>query len=213
MKMRTIVLGIGLTASLQASPPPRFRDADVSATAKAALAGYLEQIPVGQESQYGFENRREFLRADLGSPLAVYGIRASVSDSLPAIDSLWNQPMELHMWRVPVTVDGKPRAFVTVESKDSVLSAGDFGASSLAQEIGALEDIGPTRRRAILRLEGLRCDVLVVGRIGKGLGEADYHPLRSARAVFGADTASFRSRKNLFQSIHRMMRRNLSVRP
>jgi len=102
---------------------------------------------------------------------------------------------------------------VTVEVVDGSLQAVDFGGADLAKEIGGFEATHSVKRLALLRLDALRCDMLVVDRTGAGFDAAEYHPLRSAKGVFGADTASSRSRQALFDAVHRRMRQNMTVRP
>lgn len=197
--------------SVQAVPRS---DEEVAFVAKASLAGYLDQIPAGREPDFGFRNREDLLRAEVGVPISVLGVRASVGDSIPGkSDSGWNRIVLQDRWRVPVEVDGKPRVFVTVERLDGVLQAVDFGGASLAQEIGEFEGARSVKRKAMLRLDGLRCDVLVLDRTGSGFDEGEYRPLRSARNVFGSDTATNRSRKEMFETIHRKLRQNLLEHP
>jgi len=208
-----LLLGVAVVASAAPALVAPRSDTEIREVAKASLAGYLEQIPAGQEPRFGFGDRQELLRAGIGVPVAVLGIRSSVADSAPAQnDSAWNRVVAQDRWRVPVTVNGRPKAFVTVEVVDGALQAVDFGGADLAREIDEFEATHTVKRRALLRLDALRCDMLVVDRTGAGFDAGEYHPLRSAKLVFGSDTASSRSRKDAFEAIHRQVRQKMSVR-
>ena len=69
-------------------------------------------------------------------------------------------------WRVPLIVDGAPRALLTVTRHNSKLRAVDFGAAGLARSLGVLEndlELPGGTERAVLRLFDMRRDFLMVG--------------------------------------------------
>jgi len=118
-------------------------------------------------------------------------------------DSLWS-PRSRGVWRVPVLVDGRARVFLTVEATSSGLDAVDFGGADLAREIGELEPARRGSREALLRLDRLGCDILIVDRHGRGFAEGEFVPLRSARSRFASDSTVFRSRKALGRAVRRV---------
>jgi hypothetical protein len=181
-----------------------FPDDSVRAIARSSLTAFLDKIPVGRESGYGFHNRDEFSRASPGIPLQVYTAKPDSAGEGTGDSS--NHPIAVDEWRVPVLVGGELRTLLTVARVDSNLEAVELGGAALAREFGEFEKKYPGGRRALLRLYQLKCDFMMIDRTGAGLREGEYHPLRSARLVFNAGTASPRSRRELFDEIHRLYR-------
>jgi hypothetical protein len=183
---------------------PAFPDDSVREVARSSLSSFLDKIPVGLESRYGFQKRDEFGRAAPGTPLRVY---TESRDSLNGgAGEFPDYPTALDEWRVPVLVDGELRSLLTVARTRDGLEAVDLGAAALAREFGEFDKKHPGGRRALLRIYRLKCDFIMMDRTGTGMSEGEYHPLRSARLVFKADSPSPRSRKELFDEIHRLYR-------
>lgn len=180
------------------SPEGSVSDDSVLAVASRSLPSFLASIPVAQEARYGFAHRDEFARAVPGTPLPMLEDPGTTGD-----DSLW-RPQARGLWRVPVLVDGRARAFLTVEATPSGLDAVDFGGADLAREIGELEPARRGPREALLRLDRLGCDILIVDRHGRGFAEGEFIPLRSARSRFASDSTVFRSRKALGREVRRL---------
>ncbi len=176
----------------------------VRTVAETSLPRFLSRIPPGQEEPYGFQGRAEVERATVGVPIRMYGTRPSLGDSLlEGQDSSWNRPQAQDVWRVPVVVHRKVRALLTVERIGGALRAVDLGAAGLAREIGAFDSTHAGKRRGLLRVERMRCDLLMLDRTGRGFDEAEYHPLSSARPFFEGDSGLGRSRERVFHRIHR----------
>lgn len=193
---------------LAASARPMDRAGDsVGVVAAISLPGFLASIPSGQEGRYGFHDRDEFARATVGNPIEVYIARPALRDSLPwKRDTSWNRPVALGRWRVPVLVDSQTRCFLTVEKTNGVWEAVDLGAMGLAQEMAKFDSTHPAKRRALLRLDALRADVVLLDRTGAGWDEGEYHPLKSARTFFPSDSGRPRSRADMFGNLHRLYR-------
>lgn len=195
--LSTIAVLAALCGTESTSPAATIDDSVLSVAA-ASLPSFLASIPVAHEARYGFDHRGQFARARLGEPLPVLeGPRDA-----PGEDSSWS-PRALGRWRVPVLVDGRARAFLTVERSEHGLDAVDFGGTALAREIDDLEPPHRRSRKALLRLDRLGCDILVVDRQGRGFAEGQFLPLRSARERFASDTSAFHSRKALGRAIRR----------
>jgi len=195
-----VLLGLVATRS-----PAATTDDSVATAAESSLDRFLSRIPPGQEEQYGFRNRAELGQASVGSPIRVFGTRPSLGDSFPERkDSSWNRPLPLDVWRVPVQVHREVRALLTIERVGGVLKTVDLGGAGLAREIGQFDSTHAGKRRGLLRLESMRCDMILLDRTGQGFDQAEYHPLRSARPFFEADSgAAGASRKRVFETIHR----------
>ena len=181
-----------------------FSDDSISTVARSSLNEFLDKIPTGRESRYGFLNRAEFARASIGVPMRVYIAGPDLAD----VNSEDNpsSPKATNEWRVPVLVDGEPRALLTVSVTDGALTTTELGAAGLSRELGEFKKKYPARRRALLRLHTLQCDFIINDRTGDGFDKADYYPLRSAQNLFKSSGTSPRLRKELFTEIRRLNR-------
>lgn len=208
----SFLLGWGWVAGPSHAAPTV--DDSVRNVAGASLHRFVSAIPVGEEGSYGFEGRDELDGVTLGVPVRVYGTSASMGDSLlETRDSTWNRPRALDVWRVPVQVRGRVRALLTVERIGGRLRAVDLGAASLARELGRFDSTHARGRRALLRVESRRCDVLMLDRTGKGFDDAEFHPLRSARPWFDPDSGRGWSREQVFRALRdRSLPRSESAR-
>jgi hypothetical protein len=197
-----IVLYVPSVLAADAEDSMAFSDDSVYTVARSSLSAFLDKIPQGYESRYGFLNRKEFTRASPGVPIRVYIPEAGSVNGLS--DSLSNHPRALNEWRVPILVDGEHRALLTVEAIGGKLAVTDLGAAGLSRELGEFKKKYPARHSALFRLQPLQCDFIIIDRTGVGLNDGDYHPMRSARTIFSTDAPSPRSRKELFAEIRRL---------
>lgn len=205
--MRILLLIALLNFSSAAAGPAdetAFTDDSVSAIARSSLGGFLDKIPPGRESRYGFFNRAEFARASLGVPMRVYTADADSADALSGNGPM--SPKATNEWRVPILVDGESRALLTVAAVAGQITATELGAAGLSRELGEFKKRYPARRSALLRLHALQCDFVINDRTGSGFDKADYYPLRSARDLFRSNDTSPRLRKELFTEIRRLNR-------
>ncbi len=104
---------------------------NISFAVKNSLLQWLEKIPSGDEANYGFQNREEFSRAGLGSPIQMF----KLNDILYGSDGKVNPMKPTGEWKIPVTVDEQNRALVTVMKRDLEWSIVDLGAAGLAREL------------------------------------------------------------------------------
>lgn len=181
-----------------------FSDDSIITIARSSLGEFLDKIPMGRESRYGFSNRAEFAKATIGIPIRVYTANPDSTNGLSGNDP--NSPKATNEWRVPVLVDGESRALLTVSVNNGALSATELGAAELSRELGEFKKKHPARRSALLRLQALQCDFIINDRTGSGFDKADYHPLRSARDAFRLGDNSARSRKEIFTEMRRLNR-------
>ena len=181
-----------------------FSDDSVSAAARRSLVLFLDKIPPGRESRYGFFDRYEFTRAIIGVPMRVYTADPDSADEVSGNGP--DSPKVTNEWRVPVLVDGESRALLTVSVTDGALTATELGAAGLSRELGEFKKKYPARRSALLRLHTLQCDFIINDRTGSGFDKGDYHPLRSARDLFRSNDSSPRLREELFTEIRRLHR-------
>ena len=167
--MKRFLLVAGLVASLFActGSPASSQDsrvtaaepseADIRTVAARALPVFLEKIPEGAASAYGFASSEEMEHASIGRPFRV--ILARIDRNKDAAETL--QPLD--EWRVPITVDESARALLTVVRKEGTLRAVDFGAAGLSRALETLEqdlELTEDTPRALVRAAALRRDFL-----------------------------------------------------
>lgn len=135
---------------------------------KAAIdqvSTYLNLIPQGQEQEYGFTNRTDFTRVNIGESYAVYFAerKEGVINLLPT-----------HTYRVPVLVNGKSVALLTVKYENGTAEIVDFGATKLAQKLGEFENsYKAPNDRVLVRNVYLKKDFIVADLSSISLVSAD----------------------------------------
>jgi hypothetical protein len=102
---------------------------NISQAVMNSLPEWLEKIPAGSETNYGFQSRDEFSRAGLGDPIEVFDL----GDEFYTQKDQAPRMVPTGEWRIPVTVDQKIRAMVTVVEQNSTWEIVDFGATGLAE--------------------------------------------------------------------------------
>jgi len=123
---------------------------------------FLNDIPVGQEVLYGFENRDQFKLVTIGKPLQIVSLSAeSFPDDYNSAD-LKLIPKE--EWFVPLIVQNTIKAIITVTKHQGRYQAVDFGAKDFAHELNSFPDVkGETNNIiSILRVYRLQSDFLII---------------------------------------------------
>ena len=152
----------------------------ILSAAQGRLPEFLNRIPVGQETAYGFRSRSEFVEATMGEPYQMFTL------DFREIQSGRDYALKaLNEWRVPVRVRGEYRALLTVTRNADRWGAVDFGAALLARELADCEqrnDHSPRAlHRGILRLFDSSCDLLLMYDRSVLLDDATVFPLESTR--------------------------------
>jgi hypothetical protein len=150
-------------------------------TAKSGYMGYLDKIPVGQESFYGFNNRDEFAVARIGKPYKIYTLSqdffndASLSESKDYL-------IPTYEWRIPITVNGEYRILLTVAKMNNLYQVVGIGGSGLAKELGEFENKYPSTNQEgqLLRVYQLECD-FILSSSGNPLSAVNVYPMTSAK--------------------------------
>jgi hypothetical protein len=109
---------------------------DISRAVLNTLPKWLSVIPAGDETNYGFQNREEFSRAGLGTPIEEFAMGNDFNTQKGQAARM----LPLGQWRIPVIVDQKNRAMVTVIKENSEWKIVDFGAAGLASELNDFEN-------------------------------------------------------------------------
>lgn len=118
-------------------------NARVKAEAMAQVASFVNLIPQGKESEYGFLSRSDFSRIKIEEPYQVYYVTKE-DQELALIPT---------NWRVPLSVNGKYKALLTVELRDGKPKVVDFGSRLLAEKLQEFEQLqaGKLKERVMIR--------------------------------------------------------------
>jgi len=152
---------------------------NLPAAVSGSLTEWLEKIPAGREAQYGFRNRSDFSRASLGVPVQVFTLD----------DAFFTQPgtsptlKSTGEWRIPVIVDGKNCALVTVVKINGDWKIVDLGAHVLAQELAAMQERFTPAQFSVIKLfrvYPLQSDFLFYADPMAAPGQVTLLPLHSA---------------------------------
>lgn len=106
----------------------------ISSAAKAELLDYLNKIPEGQETMFGFNDRAEFLAAEIGNPYEMITLKKDfLKDEKLVSDK--DYLISTNNWRVPIVVANEARALLTVSKIDNQWKVVKIGAKGLANEL------------------------------------------------------------------------------
>lgn len=121
----SLLIGMSLSAQHQDRRPEQSVNL-VKEAARENASTFLQLIPQGQEKEYGFDNRNDFSRIRIEEPFQLYYMSYNENKLgfVPANE-----------WRVPVSVDGKYVALLTVAFYEGKAELVDFGANVLAQKL------------------------------------------------------------------------------
>lgn len=157
---------------------------DIIEIAKAGSLHYLDKIPTGQETHYGFNNRNECKIAVPGIPFHVFILSTEFFSDTGLVNNNYLVPTD--EWRVTLTVNDEPRVMITVAKVNGILQVAGIGASGLASELGAFgkKNPGMIRNGIILRVLNLDCEFLVIPGKKINNGSSTYF-LKSSSIVFG----------------------------
>lgn len=164
---------------------------DIKRTAKEGLPEFLNNIPEGFETQYGFTSRNEFLIADIGNVYEVYTISTDFLNMPGADIKLFVKPLE--QYRVEVIVNNEIKTFITVSKINDKYKVVDLGGAELSKEFGRiLKDVGDVNpRRIIFRLFQVECDFLATTSSfenamtgGKEIDSFNFYATHSSQIIF-----------------------------
>jgi len=149
------------------------------------LQDWLNKIPTGSESKYGFQNRDEFSSAELGSPFQVFTLskeffseqtRQGKSYLIPTGD-----------WRIPVVIGQEYRALVTVSRDNGNWVIVNLGGSVLARELQSFSEKPPFNTGEqvnMLRVYQAKSDFLFTGLPESNPEKLEVYPMHSAYLNF-----------------------------
>lgn len=153
----------------------------VVSAASEKMRSFLDNIPVGSESQFGMANQSEINAATLGIPFRVLTLSPEFYSAKNLAAPYTPYITESNVWRVPVIAGGTMRVLITVDFLNDTYTAGDMGGAGIAQEVQQLmrsRQHGHTY--SLLKIYPLSADFLV-DIPGGSLADAIFIPLPSAR--------------------------------
>ena len=142
---------------------------------------WLQKIPGGNESGYGFTNRDEFSLATLGKPFEVFTLTTDFFKE--EIQPGKNYLETTGEWRIPVMVNQENRAVITIFKKENKWEIVELGARVLARELQEFERVPELAKNdglRILRVYQLQSDFLFAEDPSLSPGEITVFPMHSA---------------------------------
>ena len=106
----------------------------ISSAAKAELLDYLNKIPEVQETMFGFNDRAEFLAAEIGNPYEMITLKKDFLKDEKLVSNK-DYLISTNNWRVPIVVANEARALLTVSKIDNQWKVVKIGAKGLANEL------------------------------------------------------------------------------
>jgi hypothetical protein len=210
---RPIVLVALLVCQVMSAVPDV---ASVQNVAKDEAKKFLEKIPDGYEVHYGFKDRSEFPKTEIGIPLQVYTINPDSIDEKDGSSKMYLQ--DVNEWRVPVIVDNEYRALITVVKSGEKYNAVDFGGAVLAKRIGTISGVHPGCVNKIVRIYSIQSDYILADSAGVKGEDGIYIPVYQEQNGIGSlkKTGEIQlSRKTFLSSIcnkHQQTKNSAPVR-
>ena len=170
-------LSLSITFFLSLDVYPQTIDKSIiSQLANEELHKYLNQIPLGQEQMFGFNNREEFSKAEIGVPYEVYTLNSDFfNDEIISINKSY--VITTNNWRVPVVVDNQNRALLTISKYNNNWAVVKLGATGLANELEMFEQNNSSSSELkILRVFQITTDFILTN-------DDKLYPLPSAKKL------------------------------
>ena len=136
----------------------------VKNTANIQLDDYLNKIPVGKEKLFGFNDRDEFMEAEIGNAYEVFTVNTKFfeAENLAIEDSYITTT---NNWRVVILVNNEYRALLTVSKENNEWQVVKLGAKGLANELNDFSQEHPQLINSkILRVFQLKADFIVTSQ-------------------------------------------------
>ncbi len=152
---------------------------NVIAAANSGLQEWLQKIPEGKESLYGFRNRNDFATATIGRPYEIKTLNSLFFSDAKLTEK--NYLISTGEWRVPILVNGEYHSLLTIGKMNDRWVAVGLGAAGLAQELGAFEKNYPSfnQKGILLRVHQLKCDFILFA-LNNSQSFNTVYPLKSA---------------------------------
>ncbi len=140
----------------------------INTSAGRELSTWLEKIPIGDESDYGFIDRNDFNRVRLLDPINIL-FPSSIFFSSEYIDTAKVNFYSTQYWKIPISVDGKICCFLQGKFIDSKFKVFGIGGKTSAQTLNSLNETFFTydnMQRSILMFPDMRKEYIVYFKNG-----------------------------------------------
>lgn len=130
MKLNCLILALILTTNVfaQSISPKNL----VKEEASLKVLSFVNLIPEGRESDYGFAGRSDFSKIKIEDPYETFYVR-NTDNQLSFVAG--------NEWRVPLSVDGKYVSMLTVVFNNDKAEVVDFGGNVLSRKIQEYEKL------------------------------------------------------------------------
>ncbi|MDP4117288.1 MAG: hypothetical protein Q8903_14225 [Bacteroidota bacterium] len=150
--------------------------------AKENLSKFLNYIPDGYESFYGFNSRDDFKDAQVTAPIQIYTLSLDFLSS--DLSKFTDYILPTNDWKIPVVVNGSAKSFLQVTKFNNSFKAVDLGGAVLASEIfDQLKFYNEKNDIYLFRLYQIASDLLLIVPKDKGISSAIVLPLNSAYRI------------------------------
>jgi hypothetical protein len=165
----------------------------ISVVANNELSDYLNKIPLGQENMFGFHNRGEFSKAEIGIPYEMFTLNNEFFNNENIINNK-DYIVSTNIWRVPIIVGNQYRALLTVSMVNREWNVVKIGAKGLAEELDFFNKNHPAiNELKILRVFQLKSDFILTSF-------DEIYPLASAKNLL-----SIKSNNEVSYSLYDML--------
>jgi len=175
---------------------------EILKVAKVGYMNYLNKIPFGHETKYGFNNREEFEIVDFGKPYRIISLNNDFFNE-PELskENFHDYFFYTDEWCVPLSIDKDYRILLNVSKMNGEWKTVGIGSAPLAREIGGMEkQIGITEQYGIIfRIYQLKSDFLLCFPDDSS-PEFFAYPLESAKISLGKNGKSV-----IPNSIHQLL--------
>ena len=160
---------------------------DIVAAANEGYTAYLQKIPPGKETLFGFKNRDEFAIAKIGKPYQIFQLTKQFFTDTILTDE--NYVVPSGEWRVAIVTENENRVMVTVAKMEGNWKVVGIGAAGLASELESFEKLTNESGQGgkILRVLPLDCEFVFYTE-DPLLKSAKLHFLKSANIAFDQST-------------------------
>lgn len=136
---------------------------DISLIAERDLKLFLEKIPIGLETKYGFSNRKEFEKVSLGKPISVL----FPTDNFYNIDPVGIKKTNIKVssiWEVPILVNGNICCLLrmkAINNNCTVIGIGGSLSSVTIDKIFKAKELNKMKEISLLKFPELKSQYLI----------------------------------------------------
>ena len=181
MRLTLLIFSLSLTQYCSAQSAGNTQ-ANVSQAANKVLFSFLNNIPAGSESQFGFHDRNEINAATIGQAYQVVSLKEAFYFAQLSSASDYGSFVGLTPeWRVQVMAKGTSHVLLRVVTDSGRFEGVDLGGAGLSHDMeAALPERKTGHEYYLFKINELSADFLVDAP-GGSLTNAVYIPLPSAR--------------------------------